>query len=234
MKPTEIIGNCHLFLGDCREIMPSLPKVDLVLTDPPYSDKTHNNAKSNAGGGSGIKAIDFKAIDFKAIEELLDACAVICDGWVVANMDWRHIAKLEFEPHHYFELIRFGVWVKTNPMPQISADRPANGWDGIAYLYPKGKKKVWNGGGAHGNWIGPVITNGDHPTGKPIGLLETWVSRFSNGDAAIADPFMGSGTTGVACANMGKTFYGIEREPKYFDISCKRIEQAYAQMRLFA
>jgi len=234
MKPNAIIGDCHLYLGDCREILPHLPKVDLVLTDPPYSDKTHNNAKSNARGKSGAKAIDFKAIDFKAIEELLDACSVICDGWIVANMDWRHIAKLEFYPHHYFELVRFGVWVKTNPMPQISADRPANCWDGIAYLYPKGKKKVWNGGGSHGNWIGPVVTNGDHPTGKPIGLLETWVSRFANEKAVIADPFMGSGTTGVACANMGKTFYGIERETKYFDIACKRIEAAYAQGRLFA
>ena len=233
MSDIFTIGNATLYHGDCREILQSLPKVDLVLTDPPYSEKTHSNAKSNAGGGSGIKAIDFNAIDFKAINDLLDACSVICDGWVIANMDWRHIAKLEFEPHHYFELVRFGVWVKTNPMPQISADRPANGWDGIAYLYPKGKKKVWNGGGSHGNWIGPVITNGDHPTGKPIGLLESWVSRFANSGAVIADPFMGSGTTGVACANMGKIFYGIERERKYFDIACKRIEDAYRQVRLF-
>jgi site-specific DNA-methyltransferase (adenine-specific) len=239
MRPNVIIGDCHLYLGDCREILPHLPKVDLILTDPPYSEKTHSNAKSNAGGRRGakaidFKAIDFKAIDFKAIEELLDACSVICDGWIVANMEWRHIARLEFEPHHYFELVRFGVWVKTNPMPQISADRPANGWDGIAYLYPKGKKKFWNGGGAHGNWIGPVVANGDHPTGKPIQMLETWVSRFARDKAVIADPFMGSGTTGVACANMGKTFYGIERDPKYFDIACKRIEAAYAQGRLFA
>jgi site-specific DNA-methyltransferase (adenine-specific) len=229
----ERIGNATLYLGDCLEILPTLPKVDAVITDPPYSDKTHDNAKSNAGGGSGVKAIDFKAIDFKAIEVLLSACAPLCDGWFIANMDWRHIAQLEFEPHSFYELIRFGVWVKTNPMPQISADRPANGWDGIAYLYPRGKKKDWSGGGSHGNWIGPVITNGDHPTGKPVDMVSQWVDRFTEFGGAVLDPYMGSGTTGVACMRAGRSFIGIEREPKYFDIACRRIEQAHKQAPLF-
>jgi site-specific DNA-methyltransferase (adenine-specific) len=227
------IGDATLYLGDCMDILPTLGKVDAVITDPPYSDKTHNNAKSNAGSGTGAKAIDFKAIDFKAIESLLTACAPLCDGWVIANMDWRHIAALEFEGHSFYELIRFGVWVKTNPMPQISADRPANGWDGIAYIFPRGKKKAWNGGGCHGNWSGPVITNGDHPTGKPVDMVSSWVTRFTGKGQTILDPFMGSGTTGVAAIQMGRKFIGIEREPKYFDIACQRIQQAYAQRTLF-
>ena len=234
-----VIGDATLYLGDCMDVLPTLERVDAVITDPPYSDSTHNNAKSNAGGGGGakaidFKAIDFKAIDFKAIESLLDSCSLLCDGWVIANMEWRHIAQLEFQKHHFYELIRFGVWVKTNPMPQISADRPANGWDGIAYIYPKGKKKVWNGGGCHGNWIGAVITNGDHPTGKPVDMVSSWVTRFTERNQAILDPFMGSGTTGVAAIQLGRKFIGIEREPKYFDIACKRIEQAVAQGQLFA
>jgi site-specific DNA-methyltransferase (adenine-specific) len=229
----EVIGDAQLFLGDCLDILPTLGKVDCVLTDPPYGDKTHDNAKSNAGGGGGAKAIDFKAIDFKAIGAVLDACAPLCDGWVVANMEWRHIAQLEFEPHQFYELIRFGVWVKSNPMPQISADRPANGWEGIAYLYPRGKTKAWRGGGCHGNWIGPVITNGDHPTGKPLAMVSQWVGRFTEHGATILDPFMGSGTTGVAALQAGRKFIGIEREPKYFDIACRRIEQAHKQGRLF-
>ena len=238
MTNPVVIGDATLYLGDCMEILPTLPKVDAVITDPPYSDKTHNNAKSNAGGGSGVKAIDFKAIDFKAIdfkaiEDLLTACSHLCDGWVIANMDWRHIAGLEFSPHSFYELIRFGVWVKTNPMPQISADRPANGWDGIAYLYPHGRRKEWLGGGSHGNWIGPVITNGDHPTGKPLDMVAQWVERFTERGESILDPYMGSGTTGVAAIRAGRSFIGIEREPKYFDIACRRIEQAYAQRPLF-
>ena len=228
----ETIGDATLYLGDCMDILPTLPKVDAVITDPPYSDSTHSNAKSNKGG-SGAKAIDFTAIDFTAIDAFLTACAPLCDGWVISNMDWRHIAALEFEKHSFYELIRFGVWVKTNPMPQISADRPANGWDGIAYIFPKNKKKNWNGGGSHGNWIGSVITNGDHPTGKPVDMVSSWVIRFTDRSQTILDPFMGSGTTGVAAIQMGRQFIGIEREPKYFDIACKRIEQAVAQPRLF-
>jgi site-specific DNA-methyltransferase (adenine-specific) len=221
------IGNATLYLGDCMDILPTLDKVDAVITDPPYSDATHNNAKSNKSG-SGAKAIDFKAIDL-----LLTACSKLCEGWVIANMDWRHIAALEFEGHDYFELIRFGVWVKTNPMPQISADRPANGWDGIAYIYPKNKKKSWNGGGSHGNWSGAVVTNGDHPTGKPVDMVLSWVNRFTHQGQAILDPFMGSGTTGVAAVQMGRKFIGIEREPKYFEIACKRIEDAQRTFDMF-
>jgi site-specific DNA-methyltransferase (adenine-specific) len=73
----------------------------------------------------------------------------------------------------------------------------------------------------------------EHPTQKPIALME-WCMKRAGDPQSVLDPFMGSGSTGVACANMGKTFYGIEREPKYFDIACKRIEAAYAQGRLFA
>ena len=233
-----IIGDATLYMGDCMDVLPTLERVDAVITDPPYSDSTHNNAKSNAGGGGGakaidFKAIDFKAIDFKAIESLLDSCSSLCDGWIIANMDWRHIAQLEFQKHHFYELIRFGVWVKTNPMPQISADRPANGWDGIAYIYPRNKKKVWNGGGCHGNWSGAVITNGDHPTGKPVDMVSSWVTRFTNHEQTILDPFMGSGTTGVAAIQLGRKFIGIEREERYFEIACRRIEQAVAQGQLF-
>lgn len=228
------IGGATLYLGDCMDILPTLPKVDAVITDPPYSDKTHDNAKSNAGGGSGVKTIDFQAIDFEFVSKFLSECSRVCDSWVIANMDWLQIAQLQFKGHEQFELVRFGVWLKSNPMPQISADRPAHGWDGIAYLYPKGKKKSWNGGGAHGNWVGPVITNGDHPTGKPVAMVCSWVERFTDYGNTVLDPFMGSGTTGVACAQMGRNFIGIEREPKYFDIACKRIEQAYAQRQMFA
>ena len=227
------IGNATLYLGDCMDILPTLDKVNAVITDPPYSEKTHSNAKSNANGKDGGKSIDFKSIDYSLIELLLDNCSKLCDGWIVSNMDWRHITTLEFKKHFYYELIRFGVWVKTNPMPQISSDRPANGWDGIAYIYPKNKKKIWNGGSMHGNWIGSVVTNGDHPTGKPIDMVLSWVQRFTNKSEIILDPFMGSGTTGVAAIQMGRKFIGIEREPKYFDIACKRIEQAVAQPQLF-
>ena len=74
----------------------------------------------------------------------------------------------------------------------------------------------------------------DHPTVKPRELIEWCLNLAPKTTSTVADPFTGSGTTGVACANMGKTFYGIERERKYFDIACERIENAYRQERLIA
>jgi len=228
----ERIGDATLMLGDALEVLPTLPKVDAVITDPPFSNATHSNAKSNRYGGSGVAFIDFDPIDFKTIDFLLSVFSTVCNGWVVANMDWYHIAQLAIEPHSKYELVRMGVWVKTNPMPQISSDRPAAGWDGIAYLYPHGKKKRWNGGGSHGNWIGPCVKDGAHPTGKPIQMVIEWVQRFTNYGDTVLDPFMGSGTTGTACVRLGRSFIGIEREPKYFDIACRRIEEAQRQMPL--
>lgn len=228
------IGDATLYLGDCMDILPTLPKVDAVITDPPYSEKTHSNAKSNRDKGHGNKAIDFASLTAVQLSAILSECANHCDRWLVSTMEWRHIASFDSEPPTGLELVRFGVWVKTNPMPQISADRPSQGWEGIAYMHStRGTKKQWNGGGHHGNYIGPIVTNGAHPTGKPIALFFGFVERFTNRDETILDPFMGSGTTGVACAQMGRNFIGIEREPKYFDIACKRIEQAYAQGKLF-
>lgn len=228
------IGNATLYLGDCMDILPTLDKVDAVITDPPYSETTHANAKSNRGKGHGNKAIDFASLTADQLQEILKICGSKCHRWLVSTMEWRHIATFDQKPPEGWELVRFGVWVKSNPMPQISADRPAQGWEGIAYMHStKGEKKRWNGGGQHGNYIGPVITDGAHPTGKPLPLFSGFVEKFTDRLETILDPFMGSGTTGVAAIQLGRKFIGIEREPKYFDIAVKRIEQAVAQGKLF-
>jgi site-specific DNA-methyltransferase (adenine-specific) len=140
-------------------------------------------------------------------------------------MDWRHIAELEKAPNEFWEFVRFGVWVKTNPMPQISADRPANGWDGIVYLHRRTIKKRWHGGGEHGNWIGPLVTNGDHPTGKPEAMLRRMLEQFTDPGDMILDPFAGSGTTGVAAKRLGRRCILIEREEKYCEVAAKRLAQ---------
>ena len=219
-----------IYHGECEDVLPTIANGDAFITDPPFSDSTHNNAQSNRGGEGARKAIDFQAIDFQAIDFqaidfVLRQAERICRGWFIAFMDWRHIMQLEFAPDTFWELVRFGVWVKTNPMPQLSADRPANGWDGIAYCYPRGQKKSWHGGGAHGNWIGPVITNGDHPTGKPLDLLSVMVERFTDPGQMIIDPFMGSGTTLRAAKNLGRKAIGIERQEKYCEVAARRMLQ---------
>jgi site-specific DNA-methyltransferase (adenine-specific)/modification methylase len=87
-------------------------------------------------------------------------------------------------------------------------------------------------------WNGMLRANGeergDHPTQKPVGVMAWALNQLPNGTRTIIDPFMGSGTTGVACALAGLTFTGVEREERYYDAACRRIEEAYKQPRLFA
>lgn len=234
MKPV-IIGDATLYLGDCAEILPLIGKVDAVITDPPYGEKTHANAKSNRGTGVGSKAIDFSSLTADQLSEILAICASKCERWVIGTMEWRHISTFDTSPPAGLELVRMGVWVKTNPMPQISCDRPAQGWEGIAYMHStSGTKKRWNGGGMHGNFIGALVTDGAHPTGKPLPLFSGFVSRFTDPNDLVLDPFMGSGTTGAAAIQLGRKFIGIERDERYFEIACKRIETAVSQGQLFA
>lgn len=229
-----VIGDATLYRADCMDVLPTLPKVDACITDPPYSETTHANAKSNRGKGHGNKAIDFDSLTATQLREILTVCGRICTRWLVSTMEWRHIAAFDLQQPEGWKLVRFGVWVKTNPMPQISADRPAQGWEGIAYMHSTiGEKMRWNGGGRNGNYIGPVITDGAHPTGKPMPLFSGFVERFTDRGNTVLDPFMGSGTTGVAAIQLGRKFIGIEREKSYFDIACSRIEQAAAQGQLF-
>lgn len=232
-KRIERIGDALLILGDCRKVFPFLKRFECCITDPPFSEYTHGNAKSNRDVGHCNKAIDFKAIDFNGICDVLSDIGSLCDRWLIATMDWRHIAEVAKDAPVPWEFVRFGVWVKTNPMPQISADRPANGWDGIIYLHNKRVKKEWSGGGSHGNWIGPLVTDGAHPTGKPIAMIENMVDRFTTRGKIVLDPYMGSGTTGVACVKLGRRFIGIELDKAHFNTALVRITNAYRQKQMF-
>ena len=99
-------------------------------------------------------------------------------------------------------------------------------WPKCNQLLSQQTRRFWRGRSRPGNQEGS-----SHSTQKPLALME-WCADKTTG--TILDPFMGSGTTGVACANLGRKFIGIEIERKYFDIACERIDAAYAQGRLFA
>ena len=225
-----IIGDATLYCGDCMDILPTLGKVDAVITDPPYSANTHKMAKTNKGVGHGVKLITFSCLSDDGFDLVMSACLAASGGWVIATCDYKHAARFYNAP----EFVRLGAWVKPNPMPQISGDRPGQGFETVLCLHSGLRKKAWNRGGGSGVWTFPVTNGALVPTQKPIELITAFVSDFTNSGETICDPFMGSGTTGVAAIQQGRRFVGIEQSVAHFDIACKRIEQAVAQGQLFA
>lgn len=199
----EIIGDCTLYLGDCLEVMPTLGKVDAVVTDPPYGIGINKSHRLSTSRGHGGETWDDKPADMSWLLPM-SVPSVVWGGNYFdfpptrCVLAWdKNNAGRDFAD---FEL----AWTNLDMVARRFVFRPMN-MDG-------GKQ---------------------HPTQKPVDLIK-WCLDFLPADAeTILDPFMGSGTTGVACAKLGRKFIGIELEPKYFDIACKRIEEAYKQPDLF-
>lgn len=226
----ERIGDAELWLGDCMEVLAMQPEyVDAVITDPPYSDNTHKMAKTNKGAGHGTTLVTFDALTGEQFDAAMHECLRVCVGWVVATCDYKHAARWYESPN----FVRLGAWVKPNPMPQISADRPGQGFETVLILHSDKNPKEWNRGGGAGVWTCPVNTGSEVPTQKPLALISAFVRDFTGADDLILDPYMGSGTTGVAALLQGRKFVGIEQKAEHFDIACRRIEQAYKQRPLF-
>ena len=224
-----VIGDATLYLGDCLEILPYCPMVDVVITDPPYSDNTHQYAKTNRGIGHGVKLVTFDSLTTDGFVIAMRALLRRSAGWVIATCDYRH-AYLAYD---WPEFVRLGVWVKPNPMPQISADRPAQGFEIVLILHSGKTPKRWNRGGGSGVWSYPVIRDAILPTQKPIQLINALISDFTVEGQLVADPFMGSGTVGVSCLQSHRRYIGIEQDADRFAIACERIENAQRQVRLF-
>ena len=219
-----VIGDATLYQGDCMDILPTLGKVDAVITDPPFDEKTHKGADRT-----------FSDIDFAPLvsaSDLASKLIALSDGWVICFCAFEQLADYKLGAGASW--IRAGIWDKVSNMPQMTGDRPAQGGEALAIMHRPGRK-IWNGGGKAAIWR-HLVERGEkqHPTQKPVTLMIELLELFSQPRALILDPFMGGGSTGVAAIQLGRKFIGIEREEKYFNIAVKRIEQAHAQGQLFA
>jgi DNA modification methylase len=240
----ETIGDATLYLGDCREILPTLQRVDVVLTDPPYSEHVHASGKRGANGWKGEISVErdlgFAAITGEQIEVLASFCARAA-RWslVFSDTESAHIWRGAMEGYG-LQYVRTAFWRKTGGAPQFTGDRPAVACEAITICHPSGKKR-WNGGGKHGFYDVPIVLDRGgpnsearvHTTQKPITLMSALVADFSDIGETVADAFMGSGTTGVAAIQQGRKFIGIERDPHYFQVACERITNALRQATLF-
>lgn len=240
----EIIGDARLILGDCLEILPTLGRVDHVICDPPYESAIHKSNKELAQGRAlRDKRNPFRAFGFDGIDNIrsavVSAASAASSGWFIAFCTIEGIAKWadEIGKHDGIKYKRPCLWIKPDAMPQFAGDCPGIGAEGFVTAWCGAGRSKWNAGGKKGVYThakGGGDRHGDHPTEKPVSLMCEVVADFTVFGQTIADPFCGSGTTGVACAKLGRKFIGIEIEPKYFDIACRRIEEAYRQPRLFA
>ena len=222
LSPYYEDGGIVIFHANCREVLPTLESVDHVITDPPYSDTTHEGARTGDASSAGV-LVNFAATDAQAIADVLEACRA--RRWAILTMDWQHVLPLKVSPPKGWKFVRHGVWVKPNGTPQFTGDRPAQGWEAVAILHADVKGRMrWNGGGLPATWTHCKVA-GFHPTGKPEPLLAEWVQMFTDPGDLILDPFMGSGTTLVAAKRLGRRAIGIEREEKYCEVAAKRLSQ---------
>ena len=216
MTAPVVIGDCTLYPGDCLEILPTLGKVDAVVTDPPYGigeAAGKNASRSNLAIAKdyGDAHWDDRPISPELIELVRNAGT------------WNIIFGGNF--YSCPATSCWLIWDKINGKNDFADCELA--WTNL----PKATRLLrymWHGMlRAHGE------PRGDHPTQKPVGVMKWCIEHLPINTNIILDPFMGSGTTGVACVNLGRKFIGIEIEPKYFDIACRRIEDAYRQGDMF-
>lgn len=221
----EVIGGCELYLGDCREIIPLLPVVDAVICDPPYGlDLGKENDKR--GGRHGLAKEGYATYEdthenFLTMVAPAIACAVgrARRGAVFCNHNLHDLPKPDAIG---------GVYL---PSAQGRHCWGFNSFSPVAYYGTA--PDLQNGSRASAIRSAEVAEPNGHPCPKPIGWMKWLVSHASSAGETVLDPFMGSGTTGVACVKIGRRFIGIEIDPNYFDIACQRIEAAHSQTDLF-
>jgi site-specific DNA-methyltransferase (adenine-specific) len=216
------IGDATLYLGDCLDILPTLGPVDAVVTDPPYGMMNDPDSSRFSGGQSPL--ICRRGSDIPAFAEPIQGDDKPFDPspW----LGFRFV--ILWGCNHFAQRLPKGstlAWIKKD--------------EHLYGTFLSDAELAWRKGGHgvycfHRNWSGfsrlMTVGKASHPNEKPIELM-AWCVEMTEG--TILDPFMGSGTTGVACARLGRKFIGIEIEPRYFDIACKRIKREYDQLALF-
>ncbi|CAB4140994.1 COG0863 DNA modification methylase [uncultured Caudovirales phage] len=245
MIRTETIGDATLYLGDCLEILPTLGRVDAVVTDPPYCSGSVSEASRTAAKGQGLRAENIAKLGWfvgdnmgtAGLASLLRSMAVRAldilnpEGSVLVFCDWRMVPNLA--PTIESAGLRFQnmvVWDKG----MMGLGMGFRAQHEIILHYTAGAPKYHNLGMANVIRTSRVsATEREHQTQKPVDLMEQLLSVVCCYGQTVVDPFMGSGSTGVAAIRRGVKFIGIERDREHFETACKRISEAWRQPRLF-
>lgn len=209
----ETIGDCRLILGDCLEVMRQLDPVSALVTDPPYGIGESGGKSASRCKLAKSDIYDHKDWDSKTLDEHVGLAISLAQNSIVFG-------------GNYYDLPPTSCWLVWDKQNTGDFADCELAWTNLN----KAVRRIywrWNG----------MIRKGDdvrvHPTQKPVGVMEWCINHLPATTETILDPFMGSGTTLVACAKMGRKGIGIELNPGYFEIACKRVEDAYRQPDLF-
>lgn len=236
---TERFGPHTLILGDSKELLLT-ERAKHILTDPPYEDEMHAGvgkiARLRNDGGTINDDLNFDGINADR-DEFAKLMVEASDGWLLAFSlaegvrAWRD--PIQAAGGKWDTTC---IWVKPDSTPRMNGQGPARGFENFVLAWCGPGLKKWNAGGKRGVYVHMVnppsrvpAHKGGHPTEKPLGLMRELVMDFTQPGETVLDPFMGSGTTGVACALTGRVFTGIEQTEKWFDLACRRMEAAHAQ-----
>lgn len=209
IRREEQIGDCRLMLGDCREVLPTLGKVDVVVTDPPYGVNFKYASYKDDPAAHQDQCREWLAL-FRAISEKVLVFTGIENLFLWERPDW------------------LACWHK--PFSVSHSPFGANNWEPIAVYGNPGRNERQT------DWFNgtfELLKGVDHPCPKPLAAMLGAITISTKFGQTVLDPFMGSGTTGVACVKLGRKFIGIEIEEKYFDIACRRIEDAVSRPDMF-
>jgi site-specific DNA-methyltransferase (adenine-specific) len=238
----DLAAGVTIYHGDCRDVIPTLPAGDTivhVVTDAPYEDEIHAAARDrrikrtdglDTEGDFGFAGINADRPEYARL-------------LVKASTGWTIISSLAEGVRAWRDdLQAVGAkwdstcaWIKPDARPRFNGQGPARGFECFVVCWCGRGQRSWNAGGKRGIYTHCVNTEKrhGHPTEKPLALMGAIVTDFTQPGQIILDPFMGSGTTGVAAIRHGRRFVGVEKSPQWFDVARRRLTEALKQPDLF-
>lgn len=228
----EVIGAATLYLGSCEDVLPGLIGIDHIICDPPHSDRTHSNHDDASHRREGRSELSYAALTPADVEALAGAFHQTGAGWIVWLTDFElanharrtlgALGRTTFVPLPYYHPGR---------SIRMAGDGPSS-WTDLIVVARTKEHLRW--GTLPGGYVaGAGWDDKARMGGKPTRLMQMLVADYSRSGELVCDPFMGAGTTGVACVKEGRRFIGIEIDEAAFDLSCRRIEDAQRQGQLF-